>query len=70
LRENGKTRRITLGKLDRMTPEAARALQHETMMQGVGASPAPSRALLTFNELASAFHNDKRGIYRAWQICS
>jgi len=45
------------------TPEAARSLQQETMMQGVGPSPVPSRALLTFNELATAFYDDKRGVY-------
>lgn len=62
-RASGKTRRITLGKLDALTPEEARKLQRKTVATA-GHIAAPQRALMTFDALASAFVAAKRGVYK------
>ncbi|MCR9086367.1 MAG: site-specific integrase [Rhodobacteraceae bacterium] len=64
---NGKSRRITLGRLEDLSLDAARAAH---MARAVGQEPAPtSRPMpccpLTFAELCAAFVDAKQGVYKA-----
>ncbi|MBY6058797.1 site-specific integrase [Leisingera daeponensis] len=69
-RDAGKTRRITLGRLEDIDPDAAREAFHGHMGNSRRA-PAPlQRITLTFAALCAAFLDSKRGIYAASTLSS
>ena len=70
LREGGKTRRVTLGKLAHLSPDDARDAQRNTVATAGVDTPAPRRTCLTFNELAAAFVANKRGVYTTGSLDS
>jgi len=63
LRENGKTRRITLGKLAELSPDEARKKQRNAVATEAIERPALRQNYITFKELADAFVAAKRGVY-------